>query len=522
LSHIAKRRYAHGALAAMAIVLAGIAAGCGGSGTSNGGSSKPSGPAKRGGDLIFARVADNLSLDPTVLSDNESIWTVEQIFEPLVTPSPDGKAIKPWLATSSERSSDNRTFTFHLRQGVKFSDGSPMTAKDVAFSINRARTSGNGITYIDDAIKSVTAKDPATVVVKTKYPWSPLVADISLFANGIIPANFGGKSAKEFFKHPVGTGPFKLESWSHGDTVKLVRNPNYWQKGKPYLDSVSFKNVSDDNQRILQLKGGQAQIIRFPPFSALKSLSATPNLVAKAFPSTRVDYLLMNQKVKPYDDVHVRQAISLAMDRAAMSKAVLFGNGKPADSYLGPTEAFYKPDATAYAHDLDRAKQEMAKSSVPHGFNTTYLSFNGDRLGELAQQQLGQIGIKVKIKTVDSNQFFTTQQKGDFEISDDYWTEDIPDPDERTGWFLGESASHDYFTNNHDADLKSIVTKSEQVFDPDQRGNLYAQIQAKQAADMPQVPLYYSPYQYAWSNKVQGFSVSPLGNYHLEDVWLTG
>ena len=520
MSHIATRRYWNGALAAMAIGLAGMTAGCGGGGSSSGGSDASSAPAQRGGDLVFARTADNVSLDQTVVGDNESIWTNQQIFETLYTVSEDGKELKPWLATKYERGNDNQTFTFHLREGVKFSDGSPMTAKDVAFSINRARKSGKGLTYIDAPIKSVTATDPATVVVKTKYPWSPLVADISLFVNGVIPDNFGGKSEKEFFKNPIGTGPFKLAEWRKGDTLKLVRNDNYWQKGKPYLDSVTFKNVSDDNQRVLQVKGGQAQIIRFPPFSALKSLEATPNVQAKAFPSTRVDYILMNQKVKPYDDVHVRRAISLATDREAMTKAVLFGNGKPADSYLAPTEPFYKADAAAYAHDLAKAKEEMSQSSVPNGFNTEFLTNSGDKVAELLQQQLGQIGIKMKIRTVDTNQLFGTQQKGDYEMTDEYWTEDIPDPDERTGWFLGEEASNDYFTYHKNPQLKALVNKSEQIFDPDQRGALYDQIQTKHAEGMPQVPLYYSPYQYAWSDKVKDFFVSPLGNYHLEDAWL--
>jgi peptide/nickel transport system substrate-binding protein len=526
VNSITARRTATAVLLVASLALAAVTAGCGGGGaaspggTSAGGSPASGGEPKRGGDLVFARTADNISLDQTVVGDNESIWTNQQIFETLFVVGDDGKTLKPWLATSYDRARDNRTFTFHLREGVKFSDGKPMTAKDVAWSINRATKSGKGLTYIDGAIKSVTAKEPATVVVRTKYPWAPLVADISLFVNAVLPADFGGKSEKDFFKAPVGTGPFKLAEWKHGDTLRLVRNPDYWQPGKPYLDSVTFKNVSDENQRMLQLKGGQAHIIRFPPFSALKSLSSTPNVTAQAFPSTRVDYLLMNQKVKPYQDVQVRRAISLVLDREAIAKAMLFGYGKPADSFVAPTELYYKSDPAAYAHDIAKAKQEMAASSVPNGFTTTFLTNPGDRLAELVQQQLAQIGIKVNIKTVDLNQLFGIQQKGDYEITPEYWTEDIPDPDERTAWFLNESASNDYFTYHRDPALKALVERSEKVFDEQQRGQLYAEIQKRHADVMPQVPLYYSPYQYAWSTKVHGFKVSPLGNYHLEDVWL--
>ena len=503
-------------------VVSGLITACGGesSNTDTDGSPEGAGAPQSGGDLVFARPADNTSLDPTVTGDNESIWTNEQIFETLYTVSADGKDVKPWLATSYTRSKDNTTFTFHLRKGVQFSNGEPMTATDVAWSINRARTSGNGLTYIDEPIKDVTAPDPATVVVTTKYPWAPLVADIALFVNGVMPANYGGVSEKEFWQHPVGTGPFMLDEWKHGDMLKMVRNPHYWQKGKPYLDSVTFTNVSDENQRMVQLRGGQAQIIRFPPFSALESLDADPNIVAEAFPSTRVDYLLMNQHVKPYDDPHVRRAISFALDRESMVKALLFGEGTPADSFLAPTEPYYQSNADALSFDLAKAKQEMAASSVPNGFSTTFLTSQGDRIPEIVQQALEPLGIKITIKSVDINQIFEIQGNGDYEITDEYWTEDIPDPDERTAWFLNESASNDYFTYYHNEELTALVKKSEQTFDETERGALFKQIQAIQASELPQIPLYYSPYQYAYSTSVQDFTVSPLGNFHLEDVWL--
>jgi peptide/nickel transport system substrate-binding protein len=475
---------------------------------------------KRGGSVTFGRASDIISLDPTVVGDNESIWLQEQIFQPIYTISPDGRRAIPWLATGYKRSKNNTVFTFHLRSNLRFSNGKPVSAKDAAFSINRARLSGKGITYLDNAIKSVTAPNKTTVVVKTKYPWAPLVADISMYVNGVIPANFGGVSEKQFWQHPVGTGPFMLKQWKHGQFVKLVRNPFYWQKGKPYLDSVTFTNVPDDNQRILQLKGGQVQLIEFPPFSALTVLAHTPGIVAKTFDSTRVDYLLLNEKVKPFQDVHVRRAISYAIDRNSLVKGVLFGHGKPATSYLGPTEEYFKPQNGLLKLDLQKAKSEMAKSSVPKGFSTTYLATPGDKIAQIAQQQLAPLGIKVTIKNVDPNQFFPTQQKGGYEISDDYWTEDIPDPDERTGWFVGQVASNDYFTHYTNGHLKSLVSRSEKTFDTQKRGKLFAQIQQIQATDLPQVPLYYSPYQYAFSDKVQGFYVSPLGNFHLENVWL--
>lgn len=509
-------------LLALIVTSALTLAACSGAGDGGSGPSESAGEPQAGGDLIFARTADNTTLDPTNTADNETIWTVEQMFETLYTVTPDGKDVQPWLATSVDVSKDNLTYTFHLREGVMFSNGEPMTADDVAFSINRARTSGTGLTYIDGAIKDVTASDPSTVVVRAKYPWAPLVADIALFVNGIIPEDFGGVSEKEFFEQPIGTGPFMLEEWKRGDRLKVVRNPNYWQEGKPYLDSITFTNVPEDNTRVLQVKGGQADIVRFPPLSSFESLSNTPGVVAEGFPSTRVDYILMNQKVQPFDDVHVRRAISYAIDRDSLVTAILFDQGAPADSILGPTEPFYDPDAPALQFDLDMARQEMAMSSVPDGFDVEYLTSGSDQFAEALQQQLKAIGINLSIRTVDVNQIFTIQGKGDYEMTPEYWTEDIPDPDERISWFLDPAAGGDsYFTFNDDPTIVKLVQQAAREFDQGKRTDLYAQIQARHWETVPQIPLYFSPFVYAFSSSVHDFSVYPLGNYHMEDVWMS-
>ena len=263
----------------------------------------------KGGDLIIARQADSQGMDAQNAFDNESIWVFEQLMEPLYTVTADGKSVKPWLATGYDLSKDKLTYTFHLRKGVKFHNGKEMTADDVKFSLDAARTPKAGWGYIDVAIKSVTVKDKYTVVVKTKYPWAPLIADIALFSNDIVPKNYGGETEKQFYTHPVGTGPFKWDHWTHGKEIKFVRFDQYWQKGKPYLNSVTWTNVPDENTRLLQLKGGQVQIDAFPGWAQVGQLKSTAGVTMTLFPSTRTDYVLFNEKVKPFQDVHVRRAL---------------------------------------------------------------------------------------------------------------------------------------------------------------------------------------------------------------------
>ena len=271
-------------------------AGCGGSsGSSSGTAAAASGAPVQGGDLVIARTADSQSMNNTTVFDNESIWVFEQIFQTLYTVTPNGKGVQPMLATSYKVSADKKTYTFTLRSGVKFSTGQPMTSADVKFSIDQASAAAKGWGYINTAIKSVDAPTPSTVVVNLKYPWAPLLADLSLFSNGIVPANYGGKTETQFYNAPVGTGPFKWDYWHKGSALKLVRNPNYWEKGKPYLNSVTWTDVPSDNTRELQLKGGQAQVDEFPAWSTVASLKTTPNVTMNLFNSTRTDYLAFNE-----------------------------------------------------------------------------------------------------------------------------------------------------------------------------------------------------------------------------------
>jgi peptide/nickel transport system substrate-binding protein len=514
-------------VALAAIVVAGaLAAGCGGGGSADSGGSTSAGSAQRGGNLIFSRPSDSTSMNQFNVFNNDSIWVFEQITEPLYTVTANGKNVKPWLATSYDLSSDGMTYTFHLRKGVKFSNGQPMTSADVKFTLDQARTTKGGWEFIDVAIKDVQAPDPNTVVVHTKYKWAPFLADIALFSNAIIPKDFAGQSEDEFFKHPIGTGPFVWDHWNKGQEVVLKRNPNYWQKGKPYLDQVTFSLVPDDNTRILQLKGGQSDINQFPPFSALQTLKGTPGVVMKLFPSTRTDYIEMNQRRKPFDDVHVRRAISYAIDRESIIKSVQFGIGKPANSFMPPQVPYYDPQSPGLQYDLNKAKQEMAQSSVPNGFKTTMLAGAGIETetsqAEIIQQSLKKIGIDLTIKKVDQTTEADLEDTFNYDMGPSYWTMDIADPDELVTFAVDPGAgAHSFYTDYNNPQVVQWTHEAQRTFDPAKRAQLYKQIQAQSAQDAFMIFLYYTPYRYAFSDKVHDFLVYPTGNFHLEDVWLS-
>ena len=512
------------AITLIAVSALAVLAGCGGSGSTT--SAGQSGAPARGGDLVIARTADSQSMNNTTVFDNESIWIFEQVFQTLYTVTPNGKGVQPMLATGYTVSADKKTYTFTLRSGVKFSNGTPMTSADVKFSLDQARAAAKGWGYIDTAVKSVAAPTPSTVVVTLKYPWAPLLADLSLFSNGIVPANYGGESETQFYNAPVGTGPFKWDYWHKGSALKLVRNPNYWQPGKPYLNSVTWTDVPSDNTRELQLKGGQAQVDEFPAWATVSSLKSTPSVTMNLFNSTRTDYLAFNEQRKPFGDVHVRRAISLAVNRAALVKAVLFGNGKPANSIFPPQVPYYQPATQGLQYNLAAAKTEMAKSTVPHGFTTTILvssGFSDDlTIATILQNELKPLGITLKIQTLDPNTANLDQQNLKYDMTLTYWTMDIPDPDELATFAVDpNSGARSFFTAYNNPTVVKATHQAEQTLATSARQTLYNTVQSDSAADAFMAFLYYSPYAYATTSNVHGFFVTPLGNYHLENVWMS-
>jgi peptide/nickel transport system substrate-binding protein len=512
--------------AVTALAIAG--AGCGGSdsGGSGGGGSTDAGTPQRGGSVVIDRTADSESMDKTTVFDNESIWIFEQIMEPLYTVTKDGKNVEPWLATSYTLSPDKKTYTFKLRPGVKFSNGQTMTSADVKFSIDEARKEDQGWGFLDIAIKDIEAPTPDTVVIHTKYPWSPFLADIALFANGIIPKDYGGETKDQFYTHPIGTGPFMWDHWDKGNELVLKKNPNYWQKGKPYLDSVTWRYVGDDNTRELQLEGGQAQVDEFPPFQTVDKLKSTPGVTMTLFPSTRTDYMMMNERYAPLADVHVRRAISLAIDRESIIKSVLFGNGTPANSFMPPQVPYYDKTTPGLQYDMAQAKQEMAQSKYPNGFSVEMLLGKGTAdehsYGQIIQQSLQQLGIKVNFKQVDPSTEFSDEQEFKYQLGFSYWTMDIADPDELVTFAVDPgSGAKSFYTDYNNPDVVKWTHQAEHEFDKTKRQELYTNIQKQAAEDAFMAFLFYSPYRYAYTDKLHGFFVYPTGNYHMEDVWLS-
>ena len=474
------------------------------------------------GDLILVRNEDFASFNPD-LAQNDSIFIQQQIYEPLFMINQDGKSVKPWLAKSATVAADKLTWTIKLRTDVKFSDGTPMTSADVKFSLDIA-TKGNGWGFLNTAIDAITAPSTDTVTIKTKTPWAPLLSDLACFSNSILPNNYGGKTADVFFKAPVGTGPFALDHWTPGTEIKMLANKTYWQPGKPYLNSVTWKYVPDDNTRALMLQSGQADINEFPPATSVAQLKKTAGIIVNPFPAAASQYIAMNEKTPALADVHVRRALSYAFDRASVIKVVLAGIGTASNSILAPNVGFYDPKTPGLQYDLKKAAAELKMSKFSKGLKLDYLATAGsvqdNAMSSILQAALKKIGVKLTITTQDPTVKRATQKAEHYQLTSTVWTMDISDPDELLTFALNpvEGGTDAFYTHYNNKKVIAAVKAGQTTTSTAARQKQYSLAQKLVADEAMMIFAYNYSYIYAWRTNITGFQVTPTLSYHMEEV----
>ena len=501
--------------------------------------------ATRGGKMIYARYADSLFLDPVLNDANVDIWVLTNLYDTLLSPTPDGQGVTPALATKWDYASDGKTLTLTLRSDVKFSDGAPMSADDVIWSLDRARDPKAGEwNFTLAAIDTMEAKDPATVVLHLKHADPTLLAGLATFNSAILPkaafeASPGGNAeekAKAFAEHPIGTGPFAFASWKHGEVMKLKRNPYYWKmaddgKPLPYLDELEFPVIPDDSTRLLKLKAGEVDGAEFIPYSRVQELKADPNLRMELWPSTRVRYLLTfnGEKYKdgsknPLGDPKVRQALNYAINKQAIIQITTLNLGKPMTSFMSTATPLHSGDKELYPVDPAKAKALLAEAGYANGFEFSCLALtgNGDDQSDLtaAQQMWAQIGVKLKIELVDNPTRTAKYRAEDFQCRTSQWTDDIADPSEITSYFAYYPNIHSLHSGFQDKQIDALFEKSQQETDAKARAAQFKEIQDRYNAAAPIVYLYETPYPVAFRKNAKGFVQIPLGNNLFEKAYV--
>ncbi len=497
----------------------------------------------RGGVMTYGRYADSLLLDPVLNDSNSDIWILSNLYDTLLLPSDDGRGLRPGLATSWRVSPDGLTVTLSLRQ-ARFSDGSPITASDVKWSLDRARDPRNGIwNFLLGAIASVMIADPATIVLHMRHPDPSILPALSTFNAAIMPqrafeASHGAddrEKAIDFERHPVTSGPFVLQSWVRGATMRLRRNPDYWQIGEdgrplPYLDGIEFELVADDATRILKVQSGELDGAELIPYSRAAELRRDPLLNLRVFPSTRVDYVVLNVRptlpdgaANPLASSKVREALNDAVNRRGLIEIVTSGLGSDMTSYLSHATPLHVdvPDATLY--DLDKARALLRQAGFPHGFAATMQIIANSEIdletSTALQEMWSAIGIDLHLRQVDAGSLIALYRKGVFMMSLSAWTDDIADPDEATSYAVYRPTIEALHSGWHDDEADRLFVASGMELDTIRRAAEYARIQHIYEGG-PIVRLFEAPYVVVLRRGVRGFLQLPLGNNIFDKTWL--
>ena len=484
----------------------------------------PAAYAQAAGTLRIAREQDSTTFDPIMSQQNADCWLFPDIFAPIVKANADATAIEPNLAESWTVSPDNLTYTFTLRPGLRFSDGSPLRASDVRFSILRARDSKESAwSLLYGGIADVTARDDRTVVFQLKSPSAVFLANIAMFAAAVLPEAALTRMGEEAFaQKPVSSGAFMVQEWKHGDRVVLAKNPHYWDAGKVSLDRVEWILVPNDNTRILKLQGKEVDAAIIIPFNRIAELQKAPGIEVHLDPSTREDHLLLNQAHAPLGDRDVRRAIYMAIDRKAIVEAVTFGNGTVANSFI-PKGALFHNDANKdYPYDPAKAKQLLDQAGV-RNLKLGLLIFAGDsaheQIATLLKDQLSKVGIDVTVQKQEASQAFDTTTAGDYDLAINYWTNDIIDPDQKAAFAVyGDNVSKSFYTNYRNPEVSKLLDESRGELDTIKRRNIYYKVQEIVKNDAHWIDLYYSPYRNITANYVRNFKQNPLGGFSLENT----
>ncbi|HEY7195611.1 MAG TPA: ABC transporter substrate-binding protein [Gaiellaceae bacterium] len=517
-----------GAAAAMPAILAA----CGGGGSSSeqqsGTSAASGGSGQRGGTFTMARPEEPLSLDPIIPSDNGSIYVIYNIFDQLTTLNEDSTDVVPSLAEKWDVSPDGTIYTFHIRKGVKFSDGSPMTVDDVVFSLERIfDPKGSAYSFLFGPVSSVRATGDSIVEVQLKGPFAPLLQNLNVFAASIVPKKRVQALGDKFAQEPVGTGAFKLQKFSKGQFVHLVRNDNYWKPDKPLLDEVMIPYVPDDNTRILKVQAGEVDAALNVPYAQIEQLDKQSDVDVTIEEIYRFDGIWLNNGKTPLDDVKVRQALNYATDKESMKKSVYFDKVEVAN-HMMPKMKYWLSDVEPYPYDLDKARALMKESNAAGGFTLPLVVPTGDvitaQLAQIVKESWGSIGVNVQIQNADIGTAYTNFSNFNYTAGANWYiTSDVTAPDELAAIQFDYSApggTKSFFTQYNSKKASELVAKAANTQEESVREQAFGELQQLVMNDAPMVALFFTPARTGIRTNVKGFRTVKTAWWPLEDVSL--
>jgi len=496
----------------------------------------PAGAApKHGGTLNVVWQSMN-TLNPAVQSGAATAVPGSQIFAGLVQMDAHYRP-QPYLATSWTIAPDGLKYTFHLVKDATFQDGTPITSADVAFSLMAVKKYHPFGPLMFGAVESVDTPDPYTVVVKLSHPAPQFMQALQPFLMPIMPKHVYGEGSLPTNPHNVqdvvGSGPYKVAEYKPGEDLVLVRNPNFFRKGRPYLDRIVFKIYQDPLSAFLAFKKGDMDYAPFAPFQ-FRDLASLQADKSGAFAVNTDDYraeglvyyIELNLRKKPFDDVRVRRALQYAIDRNFLAQKLLVGQVTPADSILASGNPFYsRASLVEYPYSLDKAKRLLDEAGLKPDAHGIRFSFNLDiakwsenvhvPMAEYVREQLKKIGVQVTLRNFPD---FPSWAKDVGSWNYDATTNGIwnyPDPTIGVDrLFACANIRHLVWTNTEGYCNKSVdelMAKAADATDPAQRKKLYGEFQHAISTDEPLLMMVQGSYATASHTYVKDLPHSVWG-----------
>jgi peptide/nickel transport system substrate-binding protein len=495
---------------------------------------------KMGGTLIWGRSGEINTLDPAKGVSAESLTVIASLFEGLVRYNDDFTGLEPNLAVSWEVSEDRKEWTFHLRKGISFHDGTPFNAHAVVFSFLRQMDPNHPFypenigyaTYVFDQVEKVEASDDYTVIISLKRPYTPFLYSLTIPAAGIVSPTAVKRWGEAFEKNPVGTGSFRFEKWGSGKQVIVGKNTDYWAT-PPYLDRVIYEPIKISKDRLLELMIGAIQVMDDVSPEDINRIVRDKNLRLKRIPGLNLSYLAMNTEKKPFDQLKVRKAVNHAINKTNLVKLLYQGLAIPAANPFPPTIWGYNTDVTGYEYNPQKAKTFLKEAGYPNGFQTTlwqmpvprFYNPKPEKLAELVQANLAAVGIEARIiSSHDWKTYLKKGKSGEHELAFFGWGAEYADPDyflynllDKDNAVKGRASNRAFF--KHDR-LHELLIKAQQISDQKERILLYHEAQVIIHEQAPIVPLAHVEEFLAIRKNVRGIVLDPRGYHGFHKAWI--
>jgi len=438
-------------------------------------------------------------------------------------------SVVPGLAESWEVSADGTVYTFKLRQGVQFHDGTEFNAAAVKFNVDRVMdpTSGSVIRSSVGSVATTEVVDNYTVKMTLKQP--DYLFTRNLFGMNIVSPKALQDLGEDFSRNPVGTGPFRFKEWLRDDHMTMVRNQHYWRKDEagrslPYLDEVTLKPIPTASTLVANIQTGHILVTGEIDVKDLSRLQSNSELVVWSAPSTSYFGIRLKTTEAPFDKLEVRQALSMSVDRDALNRVLFAGFATPAYKMYPPAMLGFDPDYKPYQNrDLNMAKELLAKAGYPNGIDFT-LSFANSAYrawAELLQAQWGEIGARVKLEQIESGIALQRMQTRELQA----YVSGVGSTGEPYSFYPAHFACgapynmHDWCNPEVDGMINTVLS----IADPAERAKVYARAERILVEDAPVVFLFHPPVTRVYNSKVKGLVINQVtGRFEYRGVWLEG